>query len=297
MTEEEKAAKEAEKAAKLAAKAEALRKKEEEKAAKLLEKRKLDILMSATTFFNQIYSYLSLELHSGVEKVHFQSISREKAKEKEIVVFFENKSFSFCRCYVKFNESFFNDGDVPNEFAKWITMADNSFSIPIDTINIIRGMKRKPGKGKSNVPIKFEYDADKLLLKYRESIDEDGNGSDVSIRLIKGTTDYWERLKQYVERGFIREEHKIGWIFDEDMCKLYINEDDKIVQEKTDKKLLEMAVKDLYIKLKTGDKLKPVYYSAFMTKPDERGCRWIMLVGTTDDRSLVVSQTMKVILK
>ena len=135
---------------------------EEEKQAKLAEKEQLALLMSATTFFTKIYSFLSLELNSSVEKVHFQTITRNNSAKREIVVFYENKAFPFCRCYVKFTENFFTG----NIFADWIMKNNKSFSIPIETVNLIRKMKKKPGKNESFVPVKVEYDDDKFTLKY-----------------------------------------------------------------------------------------------------------------------------------
>ena len=99
---------------------------EEEKEAKLSEKEQLNLLMSATTFFTKIYSFLSLELSSSVEKIHLQTITKHNPDTKDIVVFYENKAFSFCRCYVKFTEprvtivrcyySAFKSGKVKNPY-------------------------------------------------------------------------------------------------------------------------------------------------------------------------------------
>ena len=105
---------------------------EEEKEAKLAEKEQLNLLMSATTFFTKIYSYLSLELSSSVEKIHLQTITKHNPDTKDIVVFYENKAFSFCRCYVKFTENFFTG----NIFANWIMKTNKSFSIPIELLQI-----------------------------------------------------------------------------------------------------------------------------------------------------------------
>ena len=160
---------------------------EEEKEAKLAEKEQLNLLMTVTTFFTKIYSYLSLELSSSVEKIHLQTITRpnsDKKEIKEIVVFYENKAFSFCRCYVKFTENFFTG----NIFADWIMKNNKSFSIPIETVNLIRKMKKKPGKNESFVPVKVEYDDDKFTLKYQHYTSE-SDYSNETIRFIKGSTD------------------------------------------------------------------------------------------------------------
>ena len=267
---------------------------EEEKEAKLAEKEQLNLLMSATTFFTKIYSYLSLELSSSVEKIHLQTITRpnsDKKEIKEIVVFYENKAFSFCRCYVKFTENFFTG----NIFADWIMKNNKSFSIPIETINLIRKMKKKPGKNESFVPVKVEYDDDKFTLKYQHYTSE-SDYSNETLRFIKGSTDYWERLKQYVEKPFQKKVHLTPWLFDDEICNIYMNDDFSLVKEKTDKKILEIASKEIFVKIKEAEERK-IHYQCCLTNINDKGYRWVLITGSVLDADLVVGQVMRVITK
>lgn len=267
---------------------------EEEKEAKLAEKEQLNLLMTVTTFFTKIYSYLSLELSSSVEKIHLQTITRpnsDKKEIKEIVVFYENKAFSFCRCYVKFTENFFTG----NIFAEWIMKNNKSFSIPIETVNLIRKMKKKPGKTESYVPVKVEYDDDKFTLKYQHYTSE-SDYSNETIRFIKGSTDYWERLKQYVEKPFQKKVHSTPWLFDDEICNIYMNDDFSLVKEKTDKKILEIASKEIFVKIKEAEERK-IHYQCCLTNINDRGYRWVLITGSVLDADLVVGQVMRVITK
>ena len=264
---------------------------EEEKEAKLSEKEQLNLLMSATTFFTKTYSFLSLELSSSVEKIHLQTITKHNPDTKEIVVFYENKAFSFCRCYVKFTENFFTG----NIFANWIMKTNKSFSIPIETVNLIRKMKKKPGKNESYVPLKVDFDDDKFVLKYRH-YESETEYSDETLRFVKGSTDYWERLRGYVEKPFIKKIHSTPWLFDEEICNIYLDENFSLVKEKTDKKILEISSKDIYVKIKDGEE-RNVRYQCGLTELTDKGYRWILITGEALNGDLVVGQVMRVITK
>lgn len=264
---------------------------EEEKQAKLAEKEQLALLMSATTFFTKIYSFLSLELNSSVEKVHFQTITRNNSNKREIVVFYENKAFPFCRCYVKFTENFFTG----NIFASWIMNNDKSFSVPIETVNMIRKMKKKAGKNESYVPLKVDFDENKFALKYRHYKSE-SEYSDETLRFIKGSTNYWERIRQYVEKPFKKKIHSTPWIFDEEICSIYLDDKDCLVKEKTDKKILEISSKDIFVKIKEGED-RDIHYQCCLSDPNDKGYRWILISGEVLDTDLVVGQVMRVITK
>lgn len=277
---------------------------EEEKEAKLKEKEQLNLLMSATTFFTKIYSFLSLELDSSVEKIHLQTVTKPNSDKKEIVVFYENKAFPFCRCYVKFTENFFTG----NIFADWIMKNNKSFSIPIETVNIIRKMKKTAGKNESYVPLKVDFDDDKFVLKYRhyrtkidyseetEAHYESKTSSDETIRFVKGTTDYWERLRQYVEKPFIKKIHSTPWLFDDEICNIYLDNNFSLVKEKTDKKILEISSKDIYVKIKDGEE-RNISYQCGLTDLTDKGYRWILITGEALNGDLVVGQVMRVITK
>lgn len=264
---------------------------EEEKQAKLAEKEQLALLMSATTFFTKIYSFLSLELNSSVEKVHFQTITRNNSDKREIVVFYENKAFPFCRCYVKFTENFFTG----NIFASWIMNNDQSFSMPIETVNMIRKMKKKAGKNESYVPLKVDFDENKFALKYRHYKSE-SEYSDETLRFIKGSTNYWERIRQYVEKPFKRKIHSTPWIFDDEICSIYLDDKDCLVKEKTDKKILEISSKDIFVKIKEGED-RDIHYQCCLSDPNDKGYRWILISGEALDTDLVIGQVMRVITK
>jgi len=275
MTKEERAA------AKAAKEAE----REAKKAAKEAEEKQLKMLLDISEFFNNIYdNYLSLQFISAVDKVYFQT--KSLGDENALFIFYDD--FEFCRTYIRLDKM---DGNV---FYDWATSDEGSFVVTMEQIKILRKLSKKipkatektTPKGIKYVPVSLDVEDNVFNLKCDVYDGVDKTGSE-RFKYVKGTRDYSNRVKKYIkDYKWDKEFHDVNWMFKDTVFKAYVK-DDIITSEKTDHKILEVAIKNIFIEQKAED---TKYY--LMTSNSNRNKLYIMLMSESPDQKVMVCQIM-----
>ncbi len=272
---EEKERKAQEKAAAKAAKELEKQKKEE-------EKNRINMLMSVTDFFKNIYDHISLALTTSVTHVYFQVRDNE---EKEKTLFLMYDTFEFSMVYLVIN------GFEGNVFYDWIMENYASFSMSISDIDIIRKFSKSLGKGTGTKYIPDEISGDENVFKLKYITYENGEKKSVrTIRITKGTRDYSNRYQAFVPAKFYESWNDVKWLLDDPILRIYVDDNNKIGKTPTNNKLLELAKKDILIAQKVEAE-----YGFFITNPTPKGLRYIMLVSASADDKVTAMQVMKAI--
>jgi len=267
-------------------KEEAKAKKEAEKLEKQKQKENTKMLMSICDFFKDIYDYLSLQLKTSVENIYFQTkqLKNEEDKmENKLFVLFDD--FDYCRVYMRLAD--FNN----NTFYQWIIANEGSFKLSLDEINLLRKLSQKPGKGLKNVPVELSTSETNFNLKY-DIYDGENKIKSEWIRISKGTRDFTNRVKKYIKDfKWTKQFSNVNWMFKDPIFRAYLNDKNEITNNIKDKKILEIASKEILVEQKSEE----TQYNLMLCEDNNKPYSYIMLVSSSKDMRVYVCQVLKVI--
>ena len=262
---------------------EAKAQKEAEKLEKQKQKENQKMLMSICDFFKDLYDYLSLQLKTSVENVYFQTKHMSDEEGNKLFILFDD--FEYCRAYMRLDN--FSD----NIFYQWIVSSEGSFKLSLDEINLLRKLSQKPGKGLKNVPVELTTTETNFNIKY-DIYDGENKLKSEWIRIMKGTRDFTNRVKKYI-KDFKWTKHfsDVNWMFKEPMFRAYINDKGEITNNINDKKILEIASKEILVEQKSDD----TQYALMLSEDNNKPYSYVMLCSNSKDMKVWVCQVLKVI--